>query len=173
MRYQVPTWGAGSVPARFRHAAGRARSRAAFCAATATAEWIYEAVRGNEARFLGAGFRMSGEADLAELSALEGSGPMQSVDAPGGGKRVRMRMDGGFEIDAVHGVAAAVPLAGRSSIPLNTASAKPRRNRPVRVEQAAVPVMRPGISCFCARPSDGAGCVAAGPDSVGLHGTAG
>jgi len=108
------------------------------------APWIYEAVRGAEARFLGAGFRMRSEADLAELAALEGSSPVQSVDAPGGGSRVRMRMDDGFEIDAVHGIAAATPLAARDPIALNTASAKPRRNRAVRIQHHAVPVMRLG-----------------------------
>jgi catechol 2,3-dioxygenase-like lactoylglutathione lyase family enzyme len=108
------------------------------------APWIYEAVRGAEARFLGAGFRMRSEADLAELAALEGSSPVQSVDAPGGGSRVRMRMEDGFEIDAVHGVAAATPLAARDPIALNTASAKPRRNRAVRIQHDAVPVMRLG-----------------------------
>ena len=108
------------------------------------APWIYEAVRGAEARFLGAGFRMRSEADLAELAVLEGSSPVQGVDAPGGGSRVRMRMDDGFEIDAVHGVAAATPLAARDPIALNTASAKPRRNRAVRIQHDAVPVMRLG-----------------------------
>jgi len=145
VRYQVPDLGRAEAFLRDfgMQPAGREHERL-FLRGHGGAPWLYEAVRGAEPRFLGAGFRMSDETDLAELAALEGSAPMQSVDAPGGGKRVRMRMDDGFEIDAVHGAAAAAPLAARDPIPLNTASAKPRRNRAVRIEQAAVPVMRLG-----------------------------
>src|SRR6185436_9559156 len=93
VRYQVPDLARAEAFLRDfgMQPAGGDRERL-FLRGHGDAPWIYEAVRGAEARFLGAGFRMSGEADLVELSALEGSGPLQGVDAPGGGKRVRMRM---------------------------------------------------------------------------------
>lgn len=108
------------------------------------APWIYEAVQGPEARFLGAGFRVHERAELDRLAALEGSGSVEAVDAPGGGHRVRMRMADGFEIDAVHGAVCAAPVDTRDAIVLNTARAKPRSNRSVRIERAAVPVMKLG-----------------------------
>src|SRR6185295_7366269 len=82
-----------------------------FMRGTGSAPYVYEAVLGPEARFLGAGFRMAGHADLEQLAALEGSGRIESLaDAPGGGHRVRMRMADGFEIDAVHGAASVARL---------------------------------------------------------------
>jgi hypothetical protein len=69
---------------------------------------------------------------------------VEDVEAPGGGRRVRMRMADGFDIDAVFGAAPATPLAAREPIALNTAQSKPRSNRFVRIERSAVPVIRLG-----------------------------
>ena len=107
--------------------------------------YVYEAVAGTEARFLGAGFRVAERADLERVAALEGSGPIEAIDdAPGGGHRVRMRMADGFEIDAVHGAAVAAPLETRDAIALNTARTKPRTNQFVRIAQAIAPVSKLG-----------------------------
>jgi catechol 2,3-dioxygenase-like lactoylglutathione lyase family enzyme len=116
-----------------------------FMRGSGTAPYVYEAVRGGEARFLGAGFRVDSFADLERLALLPGSGAIESLDGmPGGGRRVRMRMDDGFEIDAVHGAAPAPALPTRAAIALNTAHAKPRSNRFVRIEQAIAPVNKLG-----------------------------
>jgi catechol 2,3-dioxygenase-like lactoylglutathione lyase family enzyme len=145
VRYQVPDLERaeaflkdfGMTPAR--RDAGRL-----FMRGTGGAPYVYEAVQGREARFIGAGFLMRERVTLDRLAAMEGSGPVEAVDAPGGGLRVRMRMADGFEMDAVHGAASAAPLDTRDAILLNTARAKPRGNRFVRVERAAVPVTKLG-----------------------------
>jgi len=106
--------------------------------------YVYEAALGPEARFLGAGFRVASQADLERLADMEGSGEIEAPDVPGGGQRVRMRMADGFEIDAVHGIAAAAAVEARDSIALNTARAKPRVNRFVRIERKDAPVIKLG-----------------------------
>lgn len=116
-----------------------------FMRGTGEAPFVYEAVRGDDNRFLGAGFSVADAATLERLAALPGSGPVESAaEVPGGGQRVRMRMPDGFEIDAVHGAAPAAPLLVRDAIPLNTAQAKPRVNTAVRIARQASPVKRLG-----------------------------
>ena len=116
-----------------------------FMRGSGSTPYVYEAVAGTEARFLGAGFRVAERADLERVAALEGSGPIEAIDdAPGGGHRVRMRMADGFEIDAVHGAAVATPLETRDAIALNTARTKPRTNQFVRIAQAIAPVTKLG-----------------------------
>lgn len=106
---------------------------------------IYQAVLGTTARFLGAGFRVDEHADLERLAALGGSGPVEAIDdMPGGGRRVRMRMADGFEIDAVHGATSVAPIDTRDAILLNTARAKPRTNRFVRIARGVAPVTKLG-----------------------------
>jgi catechol 2,3-dioxygenase-like lactoylglutathione lyase family enzyme len=105
---------------------------------------IYEAELGKENRFLGAGFRMASFGDLERLAAMEGSGPVELTDAPGGGHRVRMRMMDGFEIDAVHGMVPAMPMKTRAAVNLNTAETKPRTNASVRIEPSVAPVTKLG-----------------------------
>ncbi|VVE31032.1 VOC family protein [Pandoraea anhela] len=118
---------------------------------TGDAPFLYEAVLGDACRFLGAGLRVQTRTDLEQLAALPDSGPIEQVDdVPGKGERVRMRMPDGFEIDAVYGgTPAPLPtshstLHDGNTLPFNTAHAKPRVNRAVRVAAGPVPVRRLG-----------------------------
>ena len=146
VRYQVPDLARSES---FLHDFGMRRVAAGatrlFMRGEGRAPYVYEANLGEDARFLGAGFRMSEYSDLERLAVLPGSGPVESVDGvPGGGHRVRMRMADGFEIDAVHGAAPAPPLESRDAIALNTARAKPRINRFVRIARGVAPVTKLG-----------------------------
>ena len=78
--------------------------RRVYLRGTGTAPFLYELSAGDANHFLGCGFAVGAGVDLDRLAAFEGSGPVEAVTAPGGGRRVRMRMPDGFEIDAVHGV---------------------------------------------------------------------
>ena len=146
VRYQVPDLARmESFLQDFGMRTARREADRLFMRGSGSAPYVYEAVQGAGACFLGAGFRVAARADLARLAALEGSGLIESLDdVPGGGERVRMRMADGFEIDAVHGVAAAAPLETRAAIALNTAHAKPRTNRFVRIDRAIAPVTKLG-----------------------------
>lgn len=116
-----------------------------FMRGSGEAPFVYEAVLGDECRFLGAGFIVSSEAELHRLADLPGSGSVENVsDAPGGGKRVRMQMPDGFQIDAIHGAKAVAPWTSPSEAGFNSAYAKPRKNAAVRIERRAMPVKRLG-----------------------------
>ncbi|WP_254648422.1 Rid family hydrolase [Streptomyces sp. GbtcB6] len=114
-----------------------------FLRGSGPAPFLYQAVLGTEPRFLGAGLRVESAGDLAHLSTLDGSGPVEPTGAPGGGERVRMRMPDGFEIDAVHG-ADVRPEWTESPPGFNAASRKERVDRSVRVRTAVAPVVRLG-----------------------------
>lgn len=116
-----------------------------FLRGTTDAPFIYEAVLGSENKFLGAGFKVGALSELQRLCSLKGSSAIEPTGAPGGGQRVRMRMDDGFEIDAVYGATPAVPLKkNRVATALNTQVAKPRLNASVRIQRVSSPVGKLG-----------------------------
>lgn len=111
---------------------------------TGSAPFVYAAEKGSVDRFVGAGLLVSSAEDLEALARLPGSGSVEAIDAPGGGHRVRMRMDDGFEIDAVHGVAPAPPLPLAEPAAFNAGSAKYRTNRSIRTKRGIAPAIRLG-----------------------------
>jgi catechol 2,3-dioxygenase-like lactoylglutathione lyase family enzyme len=56
-----------------------------------------------EPAFIGAGFEAASADDLRAAAQLEGASPVEKIDAPGGGQRVRFSDPDGFVIDVVHG----------------------------------------------------------------------
>jgi catechol 2,3-dioxygenase-like lactoylglutathione lyase family enzyme len=130
------------------------------------APFLYVAESGQTDRFLGAGLLVSSAQDLETLARLPGSGPVEPVDAPGGGWRVRMRLDDGFEIDAVHGVMPAAPLALAEPAAFNSGNAKPRRNQSIRTRRGITPAIRLGH--FVLQVRDRAGVVAWMGERFGL-----
>ncbi len=68
-----------------------------------------------------------------EKLAIESGSPIESIDGPGGGKRVRLRDPDGFIVDVVHGRESLEPLATRRDVLLvNTPDEKARVNQPQR-----------------------------------------
>ena len=127
------------------HAAVPRDGRRLLMRGTGHAPYLYEAVRGEVCRFLGAGLRVASRQDLQHLSTLPGSGPIEPVsEVPNGGERVRMRMPDGFEIDAVHLDRAGIGEQVAVDLGFNSAHAKRRRNQAVRVTREAWPVRRLG-----------------------------
>ena len=78
------------------------------------------------ARFIGLAFQAASEADLAAFAALPGASPVEAIDEPGGGKRVRLREPNGYQIEIVHGIAPLEPLPVRRN-QLNWGQEKLRR----------------------------------------------
>lgn len=111
---------------------------------TGPAPFIYVAEKGPADRFVGAGLLVSSAEDLDALARLPGSGPVEAIDAPGGGRRVRMRMDDGVEIDAVHGLTPAAPLPLADPVAFNAGSEKHRTNRAIRTRRGIAPAIRLG-----------------------------
>ncbi|MBP0589972.1 VOC family protein [Paraburkholderia sp. LEh10] len=100
--------------------------------------------RAAQARFVGASFEMSDEADLDALAALPGSSPVMESDEPGGGLVVRMTMPDGFEIRAVYGRAGAEPMPVKAPNHFNDGVFKRRIGSTVRTQRAPCQALRLG-----------------------------
>ena len=106
--------------------------------------YCYVASKGAQARFLGAGFKVNSLAELEKLAQESGS-PIESVDGPGGGRRVRLRDPDGFIVDVVHGRDTVEPLPGRREVlRVNTPDHKSRINQGQRPPLQAAAVERFG-----------------------------
>jgi len=79
-----------------------------------------------EPKFLGMAFYAKSEEDLDRLTKVEGASKIEALDAPGGGKRVRLKDPHGFAIEAVHGIAESDPLPVRRNV-VNFGTEKYRR----------------------------------------------
>ncbi len=71
--------------------------------------YCYVVEHGQE-RFLGCGFHAKSAGDLQLLSEATGA-PIEEIDAPGGGTRVRLTEPNGTDVDVVWGIASAPPIA--------------------------------------------------------------
>lgn len=76
--------------------------------------------------FLGFAYSAASEADLAALARLPGASPVEAIDEPGGGKRVRLRDPHGIGIEVVHGIERLAPVPVEAGV-LNTGTEKFRR----------------------------------------------
>jgi catechol 2,3-dioxygenase-like lactoylglutathione lyase family enzyme len=60
--------------------------------------------------FIGFGYRAASEDDLQRLARTPGASAVESMDEPGGGKRVRLREPNGYQIEVVAGQQAPAPI---------------------------------------------------------------
>jgi catechol 2,3-dioxygenase-like lactoylglutathione lyase family enzyme len=102
--------------------------------------FIYVAQKGDDARFLGAGFKLESE-DALNKVATESGVPVQTIEGPGAGKRVRLTDPDGFIVDLVYGREEVAPLETRRELlAVNLPLQKGRINRGQRapLEPSAV-----------------------------------
>lgn len=76
--------------------------------------------------FIGLAFHAQNGEDLVRISKADGAAPMETMDEPGGGQRVRLADPNGIAIEVVHGMAEIEPIAVRANV-MNTAGASRRR----------------------------------------------
>ena len=74
--------------------------------------FIYVAHLGDSPRFLSSAWHVESEADLDAASRVPGASPIENLDEPGGGRRVRLTDPIGYTVELVHGrqKAAAIPV---------------------------------------------------------------
>lgn len=96
-----------------------------------------------EARFLAVGLRAGSVTDLARLAAHEGR-IVEDATEPGGGKVLRLTDPDGYAVEVVAGQARDAPSQPVPDQPFNSASNKPRRRTPIRLEPAPAHVRRIG-----------------------------
>jgi catechol 2,3-dioxygenase-like lactoylglutathione lyase family enzyme len=63
-----------------------------------------------EPGFVGLGYHVEDEAALYEFAKKEGASPVEAVDEPGGGKRVRLREPNGYQIELIYGMERLPPI---------------------------------------------------------------
>ena len=105
--------------------------------------YLHVSERG-EAGFRGVAFEAASADDLLAASKLGGASPVEKIEAPGGGQRVRFTDPDGYEIEVVHGRELLPPLAVRSAAPLNRGSDRQRRGALQRVQAGPACVKRVG-----------------------------
>ena len=62
------------------------------------------------AGFLGFAWSVADPADLAKIAAFPGASGIETIDEPGGGKRVRLTEPNGYTIEIVHGIETLAPI---------------------------------------------------------------
>lgn len=97
----------------------------------------------SEAQFLAVGLRADSVEDLERLAAYEGVQIEDSIE-PGGGKIVRLTDPDGYRIEVVAGQSRHDAAQDFVSQPFNTACAKPRQRKPVRLEPGPAHIVRIG-----------------------------
>lgn len=71
-------------------------------------------------KFVGFGYYADSEDELKRLAQMPGASGVETLDEPGGGKRVRLTEPNGYQIEVVHGIAPVEPLAVKPLQKLNT-----------------------------------------------------
>jgi len=64
-----------------------------------------------EPGFIGLAYYAASLDDLKKVSKAPGASPVESIDEPGGGKRVRLREPNGYQIEVVYGIKKHKPIA--------------------------------------------------------------
>jgi catechol 2,3-dioxygenase-like lactoylglutathione lyase family enzyme len=110
---------------------------------TDPAPYLHVTERGDPG-FRGVAFEAASADDLRAAAGLDGASPLEKIDAPGGGQRVRFSDPDGYGVEVVHGRELLPPLAVRSAAPLNRGSERQRLGRLQRVQAGPSCVKRLG-----------------------------
>jgi catechol 2,3-dioxygenase-like lactoylglutathione lyase family enzyme len=94
--------------------------------------------------FVGFAYYAASAEDLDRVAKAPGASPVESMDEPGGGRRVRLREPNGYQIEIVHGIAPLPPIQVARD-PMNTGSEPLRRaGRLMRLSGSPAPIKRIG-----------------------------
>ena len=105
--------------------------------------FIYAVERGDSA-FVGVGFIMPSAADLEVLAGMDGASPVEDMETPGGGRRVRFTDPQGFVIDGFFGWEEVEPIVPEQRAPINSGERRRRQGKPVRLAAGPSDVKRLG-----------------------------
>jgi catechol 2,3-dioxygenase-like lactoylglutathione lyase family enzyme len=87
---------------------------------TGTDHHLHISEKSDSAGLVGFAFYAASEEDLHRLAKAPGASAVETIDEPGGGKRVRLREPNGYQIEVVHGIEMVTPIHV-PRLPLNTA----------------------------------------------------
>jgi catechol 2,3-dioxygenase-like lactoylglutathione lyase family enzyme len=123
---------------------------ALYARGTDPSPYLHVSERG-EAGFRGIAFEAASADDLRGAASLDGASPVEKLDAPGGGQRVRFSDPDGFGVEVVHGRERLPALAVRGAAPLNRGSQRQRLGALQRVEAGPACVKRLGHAALRVR----------------------
>ncbi len=110
----------------------------------APSPYCYVVRKARAPRFVGFGLEVDSLADLEALARLPGASPIEAVDLPGGGSRVRLTDPSGFCVDAICGRSPAPELPHRPPLAMNSIDLRARINGTQRPPVAPPDVIRLG-----------------------------
>ncbi|HEU5197618.1 MAG TPA: VOC family protein [Methylomirabilota bacterium] len=94
--------------------------------------------------FVGLAYYAASPDDLQKLAKQPGASPVESIDEPGGGQRVRLREPNGYQIEVVHGIGP-LPAIPVPETPMNTGNDPLRRaGQLMRLRKSPTPIKRMG-----------------------------
>src|SRR5512144_3127433 len=97
-----------------------------------------------EPKFVGLAYYAASEDDLERVAKAPGASAVESIDEPGGGKRVRLREPNGYQIEVVWGVQTLPPIPVAHT-PMNTGAEPLRRaGTLMRLRKSPTPIKRIG-----------------------------
>ena len=97
-----------------------------------------------EPGFLALAYRAASEDDLQRVAKVPGASPVESIDEPGGGQRVRLTEPNGYRIEVVHGIEPLPPIPVPEQ-PMNTGTEPLRRAGVLmRLRKSPTPIKRIG-----------------------------
>jgi catechol 2,3-dioxygenase-like lactoylglutathione lyase family enzyme len=95
-------------------------------------------------RFVGFAYSAASEEDLHRVARAPGASPVEPIDEPGGGQRVRLREPNGYQIEVVYGIERLAPIPVVRD-PMNSGSEPLRRaGKVMRLPKAPAPIKRIG-----------------------------
>jgi catechol 2,3-dioxygenase-like lactoylglutathione lyase family enzyme len=104
--------------------------------------------KADDASFVGFAYHAAGEGDLTRVATAPGASPVEAIDEPGGGRRVRLREPNGYQIEVVWGLEA-LPSIPVDYTPMNTGAEPLRRaGTLMRLRKSPTPIKRIGHGVF-------------------------
>ncbi len=101
-----------------------------------------------EPKYVGIAFHAASLEDLEKLSRAPGASPVEDIDEPGGGKRVRLTDPDGFQVEIVHGMEM-LPKIPVVRPAVNIGEDKTQRRNALYIQGRARPVARQAHRPFC------------------------
>ena len=87
---------------------------------------IHVTEKADDAGFVGFAYHAASEDDIKRLAKLPGASGIETLNEPGGGKRVRLKEPNGYQIEVIYGISS-VPPTKVERDPVNTGSDPLRR----------------------------------------------
>jgi len=111
---------------------------------TDPAHHLHVTEKAPDAGFVGFAYHAASEEDLARVATVPGASSVESIDEPGGGKRVRLREPNGYQIEVIWGLEQLPPIAVDVT-PMNTGPEPLRRaGTLMRLRKSPTPIKRIG-----------------------------